>query len=113
MDLRDATLMFLSESGAYPAVASIAQNAHDRLVEGEEIDYRVLSDLIGEASGKGVLRELNRKYSPEAYEAMIGPILREIGLRAPIRSQRPPVAPEDDPLTAPVWPPTGTNVSRS
>jgi hypothetical protein len=36
---------------------------------------------------------------------MIGPILREIGQRAPIRSSRPPVAPEDDPLTAPVWPP--------
>ena len=86
MDLKDATLMFLSESAAYPAVASIAQSAYDRLVEGEEIDYRVLSDLIGEASGKGVLRELNRKYSPEAWEAMIGPILREIGQRAPIRS---------------------------
>ncbi|HZZ56060.1 MAG TPA: hypothetical protein VFE26_17445 [Trebonia sp.] len=27
MDLKDATLMFLSESAAYPAVASIAQNA--------------------------------------------------------------------------------------
>jgi hypothetical protein len=105
MDLKDATLMFLSESAAHPAVASIAQSAYDRLVEGEEIDYRVLSDLIGEASGKGVLRELNRKYSPEAYEALIGPILREIGQRAPIRSQRPPVAPDDDPLTAPVWPP--------
>jgi len=61
--------MFLSESAAYPAVASIAQNAYDRLAEGEEIDYRVPSDLIGEASGKGALRELNRRYSPEAYEA--------------------------------------------
>ena len=97
--------MFLSESAAHPAVASIAQNAYDRLVEGEEIDYRVLNDLIGEASGKGVLRELHRKYSPEAFDAMIGPILREIGQRAPIRSTRPPVDPEDDPLTAPIWPP--------
>jgi len=96
--------MFLSESAAHPAVSSIAQNAYDRLVEGEEIDYRVLSDLIDEASGKGVLRELNRKYSPEAFNAMIGPILQEIGRRKPIRSQRPPVAPEDDPLTASVWP---------
>ena len=96
--------MFLSESAAYPAVASIAQDAYDRLVEGEEIDYRVLSDLIDEASGKGVLRELNRKYSPEAFNAMIGPILQEIGSRAPVRSQRPPVAPEDDPLTASTWP---------
>ena len=99
--------MFLSESAAYPAVASIAQNAYDRLVEGEEIDYRVLSELIGEASGKGVLRELHRKYGPVAFDAMIGPILREIGQRAPIRSKRPPVDPEDDPLAAPVWPPAG------
>ena len=52
-----------------------------------------------------MLRELNRKYSPEAFEAMIGPILQEIGRNKPIQSQRPPVAPEDDPLTAPVWPP--------
>ena len=97
--------MFLSESAAHPAVASIAQSAYDRLVEGEEIDYRVLNDLIGEASGKGVLRELHRKYSPEAFDAMIGPILREIGQRAPIRSTRPPVDPEVDPLTAPIWAP--------
>lgn len=97
--------MFLSESAAYPAVASIAQNAYDRLVEGEEIDFRVLDDLIGEASGKGVLRELHSKYSAEAFDAMIGPILQEIGRNKPIRSPRPTVAPEDDPLTAPVWPP--------
>jgi hypothetical protein len=55
MDLKDATLMFLSESAAHPAVASIARSAYDRLVDGEEI-----------------------------------------GRRAPIRSQRPPVAPEDE-----------------
>ena len=97
--------MFLSESAAYPAVTSIAQSAYDRLVEDEEIDYRVLDELIGEASGKGVLRELNRKYSREAFEAMIGPILQEIGRNKPIQSQRPPVVPEDDPLTAPLWPP--------
>ena len=36
---------------------------------------------------------------------MIGPILQEIGRSKPIQSQRLPVAPEDDPLTAPVWPP--------
>jgi hypothetical protein len=104
MDLKDATLMFLSESAAHPAVASVAQNAYDRLAAGEEVDYRVLDELIGEASGKGVLRELHRKYSPEAFEAMIGPILQEIGRSKPIRSSRPPVNPEDDPLTAPVWP---------
>jgi hypothetical protein len=105
MDLKDATLMFLSESAAHPAVASVARSAYGRLVEGEQIDYRVLDELIGEASGKGVLRDLHRKYSPQAYEAMIGPILQEIGRTKPILSRRPPVAPGDDPLTAPVWPP--------
>jgi hypothetical protein len=104
MDLKDATLMFLSESAAYPAVASIAQSAYDRLAAGEDIDYRVLDDLIGEASGKGVLRNLRRKYGPVAYEAMIGPILQEIGRTKPIRSRRPPVDPDSDPLTAASWP---------
>ncbi len=108
MDLKDATLMFLSESAAHPAVASIAQSAYDRLAAGEETDYRVLSDLIGEASGKGVLRDLRRKYGPVAFEAMTMPILQEIGRRAPIRSRRPTVVPgsEDDPLTAATWPPS-------
>jgi hypothetical protein len=88
MELRDATLMFLAESAAHPAVAEIAQSAYDRLVQGEDVDYQVLSELIGEASGKGVLRIMHAKYSPEAYEAIIGPILREIGRRAPIKSTR-------------------------
>lgn len=107
MDLKDATLMFLSESAAYPAVASIAQSAYARLAAGEEIDYRVLSDLVDEASGKGVLRALRQRYSTTAFEAMIMPILQEIGRQAPIRSRRPAVVPgsEDDPLTAATWPP--------
>ena len=96
--------MFLSESAGYPAVASIAQSAYDRLVADGDIDYRVLDDLIGEASGKGVLRDLRRKYSPVAYEAMIQPILQEIGRSKPIRSQRPPVDPGSDPLTVASWP---------
>lgn len=96
--------MFLSESAGYPAVASIAQAAYDRLVADGNIDYRVLDELIGEASGKGVLRDLRRKYSPVAYEAMIQPILQEIGRDKPLRSQRPPVDPGSDPLTAASWP---------
>ena len=88
MELRDATLMFLSESAAYPAVAEIAQSAYDRLIQGEEVDCQVLSDLVGEASGKGVLRAMHAKYSPEAYEAIIMPVLQEIGRQAPIRSTR-------------------------
>jgi hypothetical protein len=43
MDLKDATLMFLAEAAAYPAVAKIAQSAYDSLADGNEIDYRVLT----------------------------------------------------------------------
>lgn len=101
MDLKDATLMFLAEAAAYPAVAMIAQSAYDRLVDGAEIDYQVLSDLVREASGKGVLRAMHEKYSPAAYEAIIMPVLQEIGRQAPIRSSRPQWHPGDsDPLTA-------------
>ncbi len=32
MDLPDATLMFLVEAAGYPAVAELAQSAHERLV---------------------------------------------------------------------------------
>ena len=102
MDLKDATLMFLTESAAYPAVAEIAQSAYDRLAEGDEIDYCVLNDLVDEASGKGVLRAMRRKYGPVAFEAIIGPVLQEIGRRKPIRSDRYGYTwqPGEDPLTA-------------
>jgi hypothetical protein len=100
MDLKDATLMFLSESAAYPAVAEIAQSAYDRLVEGEDIDYRVLDDLVGEASGKGVLRDMRQKYGPVGFDAIIMPVLQEIGRRKPIRSSRYTWQPGEDPLTA-------------
>lgn len=102
MDLKDATLMFLTESAAHPAVAEIAQSAYDRLIEGEDVDYRVLSDLVGEASGKGVLRAMRRKYGPVAFEAIVMPILQEVGRRAPIRSSRSTWQPGEDPLTADV-----------
>jgi len=100
--------MMLSESADQPAVAAIARAAYDQIARGEAVDYRLLNDLIGEASGKGVLRAIHAKYSPTAYEAIITPILQEIGRRAPIRSRKyasTPQNPEDDPLTASVWPP--------
>jgi hypothetical protein len=100
MDLRDATLMFLVESSAHPAVAEVAQSAYDRLVEGEDIDYRVLNDLIGEASGKGVLRAIRQKYGPAAFEAIVMPVLQEVGRQAPIRSSRSTWQRGEDPLTA-------------
>ncbi len=107
MDIQDAALMMLSESADQPAVASLAQSVYQRLVNGEPVDYRLLDDLIGEASGKGVLRALHAKYSPTAYEAVIMPILAEIGRQKPIRSRRyaGPVDPESDPLRAGTWPP--------
>jgi hypothetical protein len=75
-------------------------------VNGEPVDYRLLDDLIGEASGKGVLRALHAKYSPTACDAIIMPILAEIGRQKPIRSQgySKPVDPESDPLLASTWP---------
>jgi hypothetical protein len=108
VDLKDATLMFLVEAAAYPAVATIARSAYDQLADGDGIDYRMLNELLGEASGKGVLRAIAQKYSPTACEAMIMPICQEIGRQAPIRSDwQPTVRPgsEDDPITATTWPP--------
>jgi hypothetical protein len=107
MDLRDATLMMLSESADHPVVESLAQTAYNRLANDEPVDYRLLDELIGEASGKGVLRALHAKYGPAAHEAIIGPILTEIGRQKPIRSHRyaRDVAPETDPLLAGTWPP--------
>jgi hypothetical protein len=107
MDLKDATLMMLSESAGYPAVASIAKNAHERLVNEEPVDYRLLDDLIGEASGKGVLRALRAKYGAVGFEAIVSPILTEIGRHKPVRSRGRSelVDPQSDPLLATTWPP--------
>jgi hypothetical protein len=107
MDIKDATLMMLSESTDHPAVASLAQSAYDRLVNDEPVDYRLLDELIGEASGKGVLRALHAKYGPAAHEAIIMPILAEVGRHKPIRSRRQsaPADPQTDPLLASTWPP--------
>jgi hypothetical protein len=105
MDIKDATLMMLNESADHPAVASLAQTAYQRLVNEEPVDYRLLTDLINEASGKGVLRALGAKYGPVGFNAITEPILAEIGRRAPIRSTRysAPGDPEADPLRASAW----------
>jgi hypothetical protein len=106
MDLKDATLMMRAESADHPAVAALAQAVYDRLANAEPVDYQLLDQLIGEASGKGVLRALHAKYSPAAYEAIIGPILTELGRQKPISSQRyaREPDPETDPLLAATWP---------
>jgi hypothetical protein len=84
MDLKDAALTILGESVAYPDLARLAQSAYDQLASDGQVDYRVLSDLIGEASGKGVLRAIHRKYGPTAGDAIFGPILREIDRQKPV-----------------------------
>jgi hypothetical protein len=88
MDLKDATLVILTESAACPGLAELAQSVYDRLAAGAEVDYHVLSDLVAEASGKGVLRAINQKYGPDAREAVFGPILREIDGQKPVPPRR-------------------------
>jgi hypothetical protein len=101
MNLRDATLMILIESAAHPGVAELAQSAYDRLTTDGEVDYHVLSDLVAEASGKGVLRAIQRKYSATAREAIFAPILREIDRQKPVPPRRTASARRDsDPQAA-------------
>jgi hypothetical protein len=50
VDLKDATLMILAESAAYPGLARLAQSAYDDLVDGRPVHYSVLSDIVNEAS---------------------------------------------------------------
>jgi hypothetical protein len=71
MDLKDATLMILAESAAHPTLAKTAQSAYESLSDGREVPHGVLSDMLGEASGKGIIRALRQKYSATAFEAMI------------------------------------------
>jgi hypothetical protein len=105
MDLRDATLMLLIESQGHPELAGRAQSAYNALAGGADIPWAVLSDLIGEASGKAVLRTLHRKYSATEFEAIVGPILREIDRQKPVPPRRPgPDRDAPDPLTAADWP---------
>jgi hypothetical protein len=105
IDLKDATLMLLAEAGGHPSVASLAKSAYDKVASGEDVDYRLLDDLISEASGKGVLRVPHARHSPVAYEAIIMPILSEIGRKKPVPQRRRPADDtESDPLRASAWP---------
>ncbi len=105
MDLRDATLMMLAEAADHPELERLARLAFDMLADRGEVHYNILSDMIGEASGSGVLGILRDKYSPVAYEALLMPIYREIGLQKPIVSDRRPPQPGSPggPLSAPAW----------
>lgn len=100
MDLRDATLMLATESAAHRELAEMAQSVYQDMADGRDVPYESLSEIIGKASEKGVLRAMHRKYSPAAYDAILMPILTEIDQRKPV----PPYrwrSPGEDPLTAP------------
>jgi hypothetical protein len=88
MDLNDAILAILSESAEHPGLARLAQSAHDQLTRDGQVDYRVLSDLVGEASGKGVLRGVTRQHGADGRDAVFGPILREIDRQKPVPPRR-------------------------
>jgi hypothetical protein len=102
VDLKDATLMILNESAAHPGLAKIAQAVYDQLADGQEVDYRVLGELVGEASGKGVLRAIRQKYGATAHESIFGPILREIDREKPVPPRSRPAGYQagSDPLKA-------------
>jgi hypothetical protein len=104
MDLKDATLMFAIESAGHPTVEQIAQSAYERLWQGELVSHVALTNLLGEASAKGVLRSLRRKHGPEAFQAIIIPICREIDRQRPVPPRSRPASEEQrvDPLTAPL-----------
>jgi hypothetical protein len=105
MDLKDATLMIVAESAAHPRLAELARSAYDQLIAAGDVDYRVLSDTVAEASGKGVLRAIRQKHGAIAHEAIFGPILREIDRQKPLPPRRPAPDRQDgpDPLTAASW----------
>ena len=101
MDLKDATLTIWGESAAHPGLAELAQSAFDQLTRDGWVDYRVLSELVEEASGTGVLRSIHQKYGAAAHEAVFGPILREIDRQKPVRPRDAASTYQDgsDPLT--------------
>jgi hypothetical protein len=84
----------LSHSGA-------VQGGWFQRLQAFEVPYRVLSDLLGEASGKGILRALRQKYSATAFEAMLFPLLREVDRQKPVPPRRhsAPWGDGADPLT--------------
>lgn len=88
MNLQDATLVLATESAGHPELHRLALSVHEDLVNGRDVHYTRLDEMIGEASGKGVLRALRSKYSPVAFDSVMMPILSELGRVKPIRSQQ-------------------------
>jgi len=66
--------MITVESAAYPDLHTRVQATYDEMVRGQQVPHEVLSEILGEASGKGVLRAIQQKYSATAHEAMMMPL---------------------------------------
>jgi hypothetical protein len=103
MNLMDATLIVLNEAAGYPELAALTQSAYDELAAGNEVPYTVLSDIVGKASEKGVLRAMHSEYTSTAYDAILMPILTEVDRQKPVPPRRRPASETTvDPLTAPI-----------
>jgi hypothetical protein len=84
MDLKDATLMFLAESAASPGLHRLAQSVYNESSDGRAVPHTVLSELLGEASGKGVLQAMKQQHSAAAFDSIIVPICRENDRQRPV-----------------------------
>jgi hypothetical protein len=102
MNLQDAALIVLTEAADHPELAALAQSAYDNLAAGEQVSHEILSDVIGKASEKGVLRAMHRKYSPAAWDAILMPILTEVDRQRPVPARPRSAEARVDPLTAPL-----------
>jgi len=69
MDVKDAIPMLLAESAAHPEAVKLDQSAYDTLADSGSVPHWILSDMLGEVSGKGVLGALQQKYSAVACKA--------------------------------------------
>jgi hypothetical protein len=60
------------------------RSAYDEMVRGQPVSHEVLTELAGEASGKGVLQAIRQKYSSTAQEALMIPLFQEIDRHRPV-----------------------------
>ncbi|WP_329243739.1 hypothetical protein OG417_46500 [Actinoallomurus sp. NBC_01490] len=93
MDLKEASYMFLSESTPYAELRSVAQAAYEDFSAGREVPYVALKGMFVEASRKGVLGKLKKRYGYDTFCDMVIVLGREtdrqrtIAGKAPVRSR--------------------------
>lgn len=87
MQLSEAAKVILLESAGHPDLMRLARFVYDEAAAGRQVPYRYLSELLEEASGKGVIGEL-RAHDPERLNDIVVAIGREIDRQAPIPMSR-------------------------